>query len=169
MWPSCGAYRSAMFIPAMILMRLVIAGCNRLGGLGCSTSTPSIRYLTFSSRSNGSTCTSLAPRRMASRISRFTRLISEGCSAIRCRSSASMDSRLASSSSSPPPSPRRAAIAAAVVPYSRWTNARKAGSAMATGVTGRPTRSEASSVPAWSVGSSIASTIRPSRTPTGAA
>jgi len=32
MCPSCGTYRSAMSIPDMILMRLVIAACSALGG-----------------------------------------------------------------------------------------------------------------------------------------
>ncbi len=41
--PSCGLRFSEIFIAAIILMRLTMADCRRLGGLSTSCSTPSIR------------------------------------------------------------------------------------------------------------------------------
>ncbi len=52
--PSWGMRFSAMFRFAMIFRRLMMAGCNRLGGLSTSCSTPSIRYRTRKRLSSGS-------------------------------------------------------------------------------------------------------------------
>ena len=107
-----------MFMWDMILMRPTIAGCRCFGGLGCSTSTPSTRYFTFSRPSKGSMWMSLVRFWIASRISRFTRLTSVGCSAIRCTSSASIASRLFSLlvSARSPSLARLSAMRAAVTP-----------------------------------------------------
>ncbi len=163
MCPSCGTYRSAIFIPAMILMRLVIAGCRCLGGLLRSRSTPSIRYLTASERSNGSTWMSLARSRTASRMIRLTRLISVGSWAIRCTSAASTAWRFAersSPASSPPPS--RAAIWAAVAPKPDRSITSKTACVTPTRRTGRCARIETSSAATRSAGSTIARETPPS-------
>ncbi len=60
MRPSCGTRFSAMFIPAMSLMRLSTEFCMRLGRLSRSMHTPSMRYRSRTRSAIGSMWMSLA-------------------------------------------------------------------------------------------------------------
>ncbi len=153
-----------MFMPAMIFTRLVIAGCRFLGGGGCSTSTPSIRYFTVSFFSKGSTWMSDARARIPSSTIRLTRLMSEGCSAMRCRSAASTASRLFTSSSASACPPSLAAICAAVMEYAVRIISSKTSRRAPIGVTGLRAWAATSSAASKSAGSIIATSTRPCST-----
>ena len=66
--PSCGRRRSEMSSPAMILMRLEIAGSILCGGRSFSKSEPSTRKRTRREFSSGSMWMSLAPSRTAEKM-----------------------------------------------------------------------------------------------------